>query len=261
VRSSSRLSGSKNCSVCPSIRMLTRRPPRISAANSWRAPSDTMPLRATVRSTSNAAPSPGGGSGGGPAGRPPSEASATRSLTDRCERIVLTRAPPMSSWMTSVSAQNVTVNPGPGRPEAELLTGHAEVPRRRNHPVELHRATHRLRGCDPHRQFVGGGTGRCCAGLVIRLRGDMQRRGKPRLNQRPLLVGHGCEPVVRGHRQLVVQRLVRPKRWPPHLALTGQAGAARFAGTAYGGHRSRDDEARTRDPCPTAPSAPVHLVP
>lgn len=43
----------------------------------------------------------------------------------RWERTVLTRAPAMSRWMTSQSAQNVTVTPARAGPE--LLAGHRQV--------------------------------------------------------------------------------------------------------------------------------------
>ena len=81
--------------------------------------------RLTVRSTSTAPPGSGGGSGDGPALRPPLAHRAARSLTDRCERSVLSRAPAMSRWITSVSAQNVTTTPARAGAEPELLAGHA----------------------------------------------------------------------------------------------------------------------------------------
>ena len=64
-----------------------------------------------TRSTSIAEPGSAGGSGGGPAGRAPSAASRARSLGARCERTDLTRDPAVIRWITSVSAQNVTVIP------------------------------------------------------------------------------------------------------------------------------------------------------
>ena len=58
-----------------SIRIPTRRPARISAASTTWPPSDTVPARATVRSTSTIAVRPAArpprGSGGGPAGTAP----------------------------------------------------------------------------------------------------------------------------------------------------------------------------------------------
>jgi hypothetical protein len=63
TRSSSRVCGSRNVSVAGSVRTMTGRPPRISAASTCRPARPTRPLLLTARSTSIAAPSSGGGSG------------------------------------------------------------------------------------------------------------------------------------------------------------------------------------------------------
>ncbi len=56
VRSSSRVPGSKNIRVFSSKRMKTLRPPRISAAATYRLARWTAPPLLTIRSTSIAAP-------------------------------------------------------------------------------------------------------------------------------------------------------------------------------------------------------------
>jgi hypothetical protein len=74
------------------------RPARISAASTTRCPSDTVPARATVRSTSRWSGSPGcsgpglDASGGGPAGTAPWAARVSRSLTVNRDRSVLPSA-------------------------------------------------------------------------------------------------------------------------------------------------------------------------
>ncbi|MET8354612.1 hypothetical protein [Micromonospora sp. NPDC005206] len=71
--------------------------------------------------------------------------SAARSAADRWERTDLSRTPAIRRWMTSVSAQDVTVTPEQAGPP-ELLTCHLQIPRRWHHPVELHRPRHHLNG-------------------------------------------------------------------------------------------------------------------
>ena len=109
------------------MRMPTRRPPRISAASTYRLARWTAPSLETTRSTSIAAPGSALGSGGGPAGRAPVAVSLARSAVDRWERTDLTRSPPAVRWITSVSAQNVMTCParrGPSqnwRPVTSML--------------------------------------------------------------------------------------------------------------------------------------------
>lgn len=69
-----------------------------------------------------------GGSGDGPAGRPPVAAKAARSVVDKCERTVLTRAPAMLRWITSQSAQKVTVTPAWAGPSQNCLPRTARLP-------------------------------------------------------------------------------------------------------------------------------------
>src|SRR5215472_714931 len=111
VRSSSRVAGSKNMSVCSWMRAPALRPPRISAAMTDRPARCTWPSLETTRSASIAAPGWALGSGGGPAGRAPVAASLARSAVDRWERTDLTRSPATVRWITSVSAQNVMTCP------------------------------------------------------------------------------------------------------------------------------------------------------
>lgn len=81
------------------------------------AASETIPALETVRSTSTASLSAGAaGSGGDPAAIAPLRASCSRSAALRCERRVLTQAPPMSRWMASTLAQKRTVTPARAGP-------------------------------------------------------------------------------------------------------------------------------------------------
>ena len=100
----------------------------MSAATTWCWPSETLPVRLTVRSTSTTSPACGTGSGGGPAGRPPWRSSPARSATDRCERTVLIRAPAINRWITSGSAQNVTVTPERAGPSQNCLPATCKLP-------------------------------------------------------------------------------------------------------------------------------------
>ena len=193
------------------MRMVTRRPPRISAACSWR------PARRDQAEAGHAAVHLdrvavlGGGSGEGPAGTAPRAISRARSLTDRWERTVLSRVPPIRTWIRSQSAQIRAVIPA------------------RWVPIQNCRfVTH---------MFPDGGTTRSnstgppfhCAGLAGGRAGRRHRAGRawrdrlrpgggcalqgrrePQADQVPLLGGHRGEPLGRGDRHLLIQCLVRP---------------------------------------------------
>jgi hypothetical protein len=78
----------------------------MSAATSRCAPSAISPYLETTRSTSTAYS--GAGSGDGPALTAPPATRPARSVTPRCDRIVLSRVPPISRWIKSQSAHTRT---------------------------------------------------------------------------------------------------------------------------------------------------------
>ena len=185
------------------MRMPTSCPPRISAASRRWGPRQTRPPRETGRSTSIAWPSSTGGSGAGPAGTAPAAASLARSLTDRWERTVLIRAPPADRWISSAVGPEPDHDPGPGGAEPELPPGDPHVPRRRHHPVELHRAA--LPAGWSWRWALRS-RGLCWA---IGAAGGGEGGWQPQVDQVPLGGRDRGEPVGRGDRHLAVQGLVR----------------------------------------------------
>ena len=94
-------------------------------------------------------------------------------------------------------------HPGPGGPEPELPPGDPHVPRRRHYPVELHRAA--LPAAWSWRWAL-----RCCRlWWAISAADRGERRRQPQLDQVPLGRRDWREPVGRSHRCAAVQGLVR----------------------------------------------------
>ena len=138
------------------MRIVTRRPARISAARTRRPARPTVPLADTTRSTSIAAPSavgrgqrrwPGGAAaGGGQAG----QVGGGQVGADGLE-----------PGAAGEQVDDVVVgperdrDPGPGRAQPELLARHRQVPRGGHDPVELDRP----RGRRPAAAAAGPGSG------------------------------------------------------------------------------------------------------
>ncbi len=164
-----------------------------------------IPVLPTTRSTSTAEP---GSAGGRAAGRPDGHRwRECGQVVDRqVERTVLTRAPAMSRWMTSQSAQNVTVTPARAGPSQNCLPATAgsptPAPPARTPPAHPSRPeTARTgSGCS------GAGGGSDAASFD---RGDGAQRGRQPQRQQHLGAAVGDEAAGRG---VQVQRLVRPQR-------------------------------------------------
>jgi hypothetical protein len=116
VRSNVRVSRSNSNRVVGSIRILTCRQARIAAPTRIWPPRGTCRPAEMTRSTCTASPGARVRIGASPALRAPATTSLRRSATVKCEATLFTRAPAMDRWITSVLAQNRTVNPARAGP-------------------------------------------------------------------------------------------------------------------------------------------------